>query len=231
MASDPGGRDMVRATRLGDAPVSTLEQAAWDAGRAVVGIDEVGRGAWAGPVTVGAVVLDPARLPAGARDSKRLSPARREEIAAIVHGTAIVGIGVATSTEIDRVGLSAALTTAARRALEAVLLAPRAPIDPLVLVDGPHDLLRLDGVEVATLVRGDAMSISIAAASVVAKVDRDGLMVSNAAAHPGYGFERNRGYASPEHLDALAEHGPCALHRRSWAPIARLLQPALDLHP
>ncbi len=231
MASDRDGHDAVRSARRGDAPVSVLEQLAWDAGRAVVGIDEVGRGAWAGPVTVGAVVLHPARLPPGARDSKQLSPARREEIAAIVHSTATVGIGSATNTEIDRVGLSSALTTAARRALEAVLRAPGAPVDPLVLVDGPHDLLRLDGVEVATLVHGDAVSISIAAASVVAKVDRDGFMASLAATHPVYGFERNRGYASPAHVDALAEHGPCALHRRSWAPIARLLQPALDLHP
>ncbi len=217
------------AARRGDAPISAFEKVAWDAGRAIVGIDEVGRGAWAGPVTVGAVVLDPSRLPAGARDSKQLSPARRVEIAATVRSTAIVGIGVATNEEIDTLGLSAALTTAARRALDAALSAPEAPLDPLVLVDGPHDLIRMNGIEVETLVRGDAVSISIAAASVVAKVDRDGFMESIAQTHAAYGFARNRGYASPEHLDALAKHGPCTLHRRSWAPIARLLQPTLDL--
>jgi ribonuclease HII len=231
VSTSTGRRSGQGGRQRSDAPISPFERVAWDAGRAVVGIDEVGRGAWAGPVTVGAVVLEPDRLPAGARDSKQLSPARREEVAARVRTAARVGIGAATNAEIDTMGLSSALTTAARRALEAVLHAPGAPIDPLVLVDGPHDLLRMEGVEVATLVRGDAASISIAAASVVAKVHRDGFMASTAERHPEYGFERNRGYASPEHLAALAHHGPCPSHRRSWAPIARMLQPALDLSP
>jgi ribonuclease HII len=220
---------MAEARRAGDAPVSAIERDAWASGRRVVGIDEVGRGAWAGPVTVAAVVLEPALLPAGARDSKRLSPARREEVAAAVRASATVGIGSADNDEIDRLGLAAALTEAARRALAAVMASSGAPVDPLVLVDGPHDLVRLDGVEVATLVRGDAASVSIAAASVVAKVDRDTLMGSVDTEHPTYGFARNRGYASPEHVAALAEHGPCPLHRLSWAPIARLLQPALEV--
>jgi ribonuclease HII len=220
---------MATARRAGDAPVSDIEQHAWASGRRVVGIDEVGRGAWAGPVTVAAVVLEPDRLPVGARDSKRLSPARREEVAAVVHASARVGIGSASNEEIDRLGLSAALTEAARRALVAVMASSGAPTDPLVLVDGPHDLVRLEGIEVATLVRGDAASVSIAAASVVAKVDRDTHMGSVDAEHPAYGFARNRGYASPEHVAALAELGPCPLHRRSWAPIARMLQPALEV--
>ena len=220
---------MAGARRAGDAPVSDIEQHVWASGRRVVGIDEVGRGAWAGPVTVAAVVLEPDALPAGARDSKRLSPARREEVAAAVRACALVGIGSAGNDEIDRIGLAAALTEAARRALAAVMASSGAPTDPLVLVDGPHDLVRLEGVEVATLVRGDAASVSIAAASVVAKVDRDALMGSLDTEHPAYGFARNRGYPSPEHVAALTEHGPCALHRRSWAPIARMLQPALDV--
>jgi len=213
----------------GDAPVSAAERRAWAAGRAVVGIDEVGRGAWAGPVTVAAVVLDPARLPAGARDSKRLTPHRREVVAGTVRRTSLVGIGTADNAEVDDRGLAAALTEAVRRALLAVMDSPDAPSDPLVLIDGPHDLLRMDGFEVETLVRGDSASVSIAAASVVAKVDRDGLMVARDPDHPAYGFARNRGYASPEHMAALALHGPCALHRRSWAPVARLLQPALGI--
>ena len=213
----------------GDAPVSVHEHDAWRAGRSVVGIDEVGRGAWAGPVTVAAVVLDPEALPTGARDSKRLSPARREVVAEAVHRTALVGIGHAGNDEVDAVGLAAALREAARRAFTAVMALPAAPADPLVLVDGPHDLLRLAGVPVTTLVRGDAVSVSIAAASVVAKVDRDRRMSEADPAHPAYGFARNRGYASPEHADALERLGPCALHRRSWAPIARLLQPTLGL--
>jgi ribonuclease HII len=220
---------MVVALRTPDAPISAHERSAWARGRAVIGIDEVGRGAWAGPLTVAAVLLDATRLPAGARDSKRLAAARRTEVAADIHRTARVGIGSAENTEIDRIGLSAALTEAARRALAALLALPDAPHDPLVLVDGPHDLLRLDGLDVVTMVRGDATSISIAAASIVAKVDRDGRMTREDPAHPGYGFARNRGYASPEHLEGLTASGPCSLHRRSWAPIARLLQPSLDV--
>jgi ribonuclease HII len=212
-----------------DAPVSALERHAWAQGRAVVGIDEVGRGALAGPVTVAAVVLDPSRLPAGARDSKRLSPARREQVAATVHACSRVGLGRAENDEVDDVGLAAALTAAVRRAFAAVMALPDAPTDPLVLVDGPHDLLRSAGVEVATLVRGDAAAVSIAAASVVAKVDRDRWMAEMDPEHPAYGFARNRGYASAEHLAALTRLGPCALHRRSWAPVARLRQPTLDV--
>jgi len=215
--------------RAGDAPISTHERRAWATGRAVVGIDEVGRGAWAGPLTVAAVVLDPEHLPVGVRDSKRLSPARRAVVADAVHGRALVGLGVAEHDEIDATGLTAALTAAVRRAVREVLAGPDAPTDPLVLIDGPHDLLRRDGVEVVTLVRGDAASRSIAAASVVAKVDRDRRMEREHPHHPAYGFDRNRGYASPEHVAALHRLGPCPLHRRSWAPIARLLQPTLDV--
>ena len=213
----------------GDAPVSAHERSAWRSDRRVVGIDEVGRGAWAGPVTVAAVVLDPDDLPAGARDSKRLSPARRESVAERVHATAIVGLGHADNREIDALGLAQALREAARRAFTAAMTTPGAPSDALVLVDGPHDLLRIDGLEVTTVVRGDAASVSIAAASVVAKVDRDRRMGDVDPEHPAYGFARNRGYASPEHAHALELLGPCALHRRSFAPVARLLQPTLGL--
>jgi ribonuclease HII len=217
------------AARIGDAPVSALERAAWDAGRAVVGIDEVGRGAWAGPVTVAAVVLDPTTLPSGARDSKRLSPGRRTEVATSIHAHGLVGIGHSGSAEIDALGLAAALTNAARRALGAVLDLQGAPEHPLVLIDGPHDLVRVADVEVATMIRGDAGSVSIAAASIVAKVDRDALMTCAAEAHPPYGFASNKGYPSPAHVAALGEHGPCELHRMSWAPLARLGQPTLEI--
>jgi ribonuclease HII len=217
----------VTDVQSGDAPVSAQEQHAWAIDRAVVGIDEVGRGALAGPVTVAAVVLHPIRLPAGVRDSKRLTPVRRERVAAAVHEVALIGLGRASNDEIDEVGLATALTRAVRRAYDAVMATPGAPTDPLVLIDGPHDLLRVDGVEVATLVRGDAAAISIAAASVVAKVDRDMMMAAVDPEYPEYGFARNRGYASPEHLAALTRRGPCALHRQSWAPIARLVQPTL----
>lgn len=210
-----------------DAPVSPLERDAWSRGRAVVGIDEVGRGAWAGPVTVAAVILTPGAVPNGVRDSKQLTPAKRATVAAALHDRALIGIGSASNDEVDAFGLAAALTTAARRALTAVLAHPRATPDPLVLVDGPHDLVRLPDVEVATLVRGDAQSVSIAAASIVAKVDRDGSMTLSDPEHPAYGFARNKGYPSPAHVAALHEHGPCALHRHSWAPLVRLAQPTL----
>jgi ribonuclease HII len=211
----------------GDAPVSPHEQHAWVSGRVVIGIDEVGRGAWAGPVTVAAVALDPLRLPAGARDSKRLSPRRREHLAATIHRDALVGIGSATNDEVDTHGLAAALTAAARRAFAAVLGACEAPEHPLVLVDGPHDFLRVEGADVVTIVRGDAAAISIAAASIVAKVDRDDLMVGADVTHPGYGFAHNRGYGSPEHAAALERLGACSLHRTSWAPIQRSIAPRL----
>jgi ribonuclease HII len=217
------------AVRRGDAPVSAAERAAWSAGRAIVGIDEVGRGAWAGPLTVAAVVLDPDRLPSGARDSKQLTPARRSVVASDVRAHGLVGIGHAENAEIDEVGLAAALTRAARRALQAVLDLEGAPTDPLLLIDGPHDLVRLADVEVATMVRGDAGSVSIAAASVVAKVDRDALMTRAAEQHPVYGFASNKGYPSPAHVAALGTHGPCELHRMSWAPLARLGQPTLAI--
>jgi ribonuclease HII len=218
-----------RAVRASDAPVSAIERAAWSTGRAVVGIDEVGRGAWAGPVTVAAVILDPDRLPDGPRDSKLLAPARRREVAASVRAHGLVGIGRADNSEIDAVGLAEALTRASRRALEAVLSLDGAPRRPLVLIDGPHDLVRLADVEVATMVRGDAGSVSIAAASVVAKVDRDALMTRVSADHPAYDFASNKGYPSPAHVAALGVHGPCVLHRMSWAPLARLAQPTLEV--
>jgi ribonuclease HII len=211
-----------------DAPISDLERTAWDAGRAVVGIDEVGRGAWAGPVTVAAVVLRPHELPTGVRDSKALSPAARVRSDAAVRAVGLVGLGQADNDEIDALGLAAALTEAARRALASVLALDGAPTDPLVLIDGPHDLVRLPGVQVATLVKGDAHAISIAAASVCAKVDRDARMVRAAEDHPVYRFERNKGYPAPVHVAALAEHGPCVLHRHSWAPLVALAQPTLS---
>ena len=211
-------------TAPADAPVSAVERAAWDAGRLVVGVDEVGRGAWAGPVTVGAVVLDPAAPPTGVRDSKALSPAARAAADAAVRAGALVALGHADAAEVDAVGLAAALRLAVRRAVESLLAGPDAPADPVVLIDGPQDLLGRDDLETVTLVRGDSASLSVAAASVVAKVARDAGMVAVAPAHPAYGFARNKGYPSPEHVAALAAHGPCALHRRSWAPLRALAQ-------
>jgi ribonuclease HII len=213
---------------MSDAPVSALERGAWQVGRAVVGVDEVGRGAWAGPVTVAAVMLDPDRLPVGVRDSKQLSPSARDRADSAVRAHGLVGIGRAENDEVDAVGLAAALRAAARRAVEALLALPEVDTGALIIVDGDRDLIGRADLEVVTLVRGDSAALSVAAASVVAKVHRDHEMIALSSAYPAYAFERNKGYASPAHVAALETHGPCALHRCTWAPLARLAQPRLS---
>lgn len=193
-------------------------------GARVAGLDEVGRGAWAGPLTIGAVVLDPDDVPPGLRDSKLLTPARREELAGMLAERAIIGIGEVEVAELDRIGLAAALRLAARRAVAAL------PVRlDVVLVDGTVDLLAGSGLTTRCLVGGDDRSVSIAAASIAAKVRRDSRMVASDAHHPRYGFARHKGYPSPAHRAALSEHGPCALHRYSWRPIQALAaqQPSL----
>lgn len=193
-------------------------------GAVVAGIDEVGRGAWAGPLTVGAVVLDPAAVPAGLRDSKRLTARRRSALAEVIVARAVIGIGEVAVPELDRIGLAAALRVAAARAVAAL------PVRPdVVLVDGTVDLLAGTGTRSRCLVGGDDRSVSIAAASIAAKVHRDAGMVTADDRFPGYAFAHHKGYPSPAHRAALAEHGPCALHRHSWRPIQALTgaQPTL----
>ncbi len=193
-------------------------------GARVAGLDEVGRGAWAGPLTVGAVMLDAADVPAGLRDSKRLTPARRTVLAERLAEGAMIGIGEVEVAELDRIGLAAALHLAARRAVAALPVRPDA-----VLIDGTVDLLAGSGLVTRCLVGGDDRSASIAAASISAKVHRDRRMVAAAEDHPPYGFARHKGYPSAAHRAALADHGPCVLHRQSWRPIRALTaqQPSL----
>ncbi len=215
-----------RATRDPATPVTVdLERAYTDTATRVAGIDEVGRGSWAGPLTVGAVVLDLDDVPRGLRDSKRLTPRRREELAAEIHRRAAVGIGEVPCGELDELGLAAALRVAAIRAVRAL------PITAdVVLIDGSVDLLAGQGVRSTTVIGGDDRSASIAAASIVAKVHRDAQMCTYDVAHPPYGFAANKGYPSPSHREALATYGPCQIHRRSWRPIQVLLgQPSLPL--
>ncbi len=212
-----------RVRRLPDVPGVRLEQDHWQTGAVVAGIDEVGRGAWAGPVTLAAVVLPSDRRMYKLRDSKMLDPARREQLSARLHEFALaIGIGHASNDEIDRMGMSPAMRLAARRAMDALDLRP-----DVVLVDGNWDFLSDYGTRNQTVVHGDALSASIAAASIVAKVTRDALMDTHAPAHPDYGFDSNKGYPSPDHRAALSEHGPCVLHRHSWAPIVELTTPRL----
>lgn len=197
----------------------------WDAGAVVAGVDEVGRGAWAGPVTVGAVVLPRHRRLYKLRDSKVLTPPERERLAVRIHATALgVGIGHVWNDELDRWGMSAALRLAARRALRALPLEPDA-----CLLDGNWDFLAGCGTANELVVGGDGRCASIAAASIVAKVARDALMTEACPGYPAYRFSSNKGYPAPAHVASLARWGPSPLHRHSWAPIRALTEPRLPL--
>lgn len=187
----------------------------------VAGVDEVGRGPLAGPVYAAAVILDPARLPAGLDDSKKMSETRRDKaFNAIMTSALAVGIGVASVEEIDRINILAATMLAMRRAVDRLSVAP------------VHALI--DGNKVPALpcpadaiVKGDSKVLSIAAASIIAKVTRDRVMSELDLAFPGYGWARNKGYGTADHMEALARLGPSVHHRTSFAPIAQLRQ-AID---
>lgn len=183
----------------------------------VAGLDEVGRGPWAGPVVAAAVVLDLDCVPDGLDDSKKLAAPRRGEICAQIHATCMVGIGVVEVEEVDRLNVLWASMVAMRRALDALPCRPAH-----ALVDGN----RLPDLPCpgTALVGGDGLCASIAAASIVAKTHRDRLMAELARDHPHYGWERNAGYGTPEHQAGLVSHGPTPHHRRSFRPIADLLE-------
>jgi ribonuclease HII len=178
----------------------------------VVGIDEVGRGPLAGPVCAAAVILDPNNLPLGVNDSKKLNAARREQLYEEIMARALaVGFASASAAEIDAINIRQATLASMRRATAALALRPA-----YALVDG-CDPPRLN-CEVRTIVKGDSISLSIAAASIVAKVTRDRLMARLDGLYPGYGFARHAGYATAAHRAALEALGPCPVHRRSFAP-------------
>ena len=201
----------LRKALKGKAPGLRLERELWDAGRdVVVGVDEVGRGSWAGPLTVAAVVAPAGTRLNKVRDSKMLTPVERELMCERVTGWARAwGVGHASVHECDELGMSAAQRLAARRAIDALEL----DVDH-VLVDGKWDFV---GGSTTTIVKGDAVSLSIAAASIVAKVTRDRLMIEAAAHHPAYHFAGNKGYPCPRHVAALSAWGPSSIHRRRWA--------------
>jgi ribonuclease HII len=198
-------------------PDFVLEQELWCRGlAAVAGVDEVGVGALAGPVIAAAVILAPDTIIDGVADSKLLSPRRRQALFAAIREAAIaVSIGQADVEEVDRINVYWAAMEARRRAVEDLTVVPAC-----VLVDGKR---RIAGCRLAQtpVVEGDARSVSIAAASIVAKVTRDRLMTDYARLYPGYGFERHKGYATAAHLAALSRLGPLSLHRRSCAPVRR----------
>ncbi|MFG1241184.1 ribonuclease HII [Xanthobacter sp. V7C-4] len=191
----------------------TRERALYADGRApVAGADEVGRGPLAGPVVAAAVVLDPARVPQGLDDSKKLTRAKRESLYLEICATAEVAIALAPPERIDRDNIRQATLWALANAVRGLPCRPA-----FLLVDG-NDPPRVD-CEVEAIVGGDGLVASIAAASIVAKVVRDRLMAGVGAAFPAYGFERHMGYGTREHGAALRAHGPCLHHRRSFAPV------------
>ena len=178
----------------------------------VAGVDEVGRGAWAGPVTVCAAVTGLRRAPEGLTDSKLLTPRRRTELAPVLADwVTAYALGHASALECDELGMTAALRLAAVRALEALPQRPDA-----VILDGKHNYLG-GPWQVRTVIKGDQSCVCVAAASVIAKVHRDGMMAELGTDHPAFAFEANAGYPSPVHREALAELGPTPHHRLSWS--------------
>ncbi|MFC4497823.1 ribonuclease HII [Streptomyces ovatisporus] len=195
-------------------PTHTVERSirAKTGAKVIAGIDEVGRGAWAGPVTVCAAITGLRRPPEGLTDSKLLNVKRRTELAEVLNGWVTAhALGHSSSEEIDELGMTAALRLAAVRALEALPVRPDA-----VILDGNHDYLGMPW-QVRTVIKGDQSCISVAAASVLAKVRRDALMAELGSAHADFAFHDNAGYPSPVHKTALRALGPTPIHRMSWA--------------
>ena len=249
MASTASTAAPLRRALRGRAPGLRMERSLWSGGADVVaGVDEVGRGSWAGPLTVAAVVADPDTRIYKVRDSKMLNASEREVLHDRIRAWArAVSVGHSTVAECAELGMADAQRLAARRAIDGLGL----EVDH-VLVDGSWNFLKPrpddaagddapvdDGPAVTTIVRGDASSLSIAAASVVAKVTRDRLMVEAAQRYPAYWFASNKGYPCPRHIAALAAWGPCTIHRRRWvfmdglrwSGVPRMAPPAEDAHP
>jgi ribonuclease HII len=179
----------------------------------VCGVDEAGRGPWAGPVCAAAVILRPRGVPKGVDDSKKLSARRREALEGEIKAKAVAwGVGFASVEEIAALNIVQATGLAMRRAIEAMAVAP-----VFALVDGAY-AFELP-CPVKTVVGGDAISASIAAASILAKTARDRLMCAMDETHPGYGFSGHKGYRARVHADALLKLGPCPIHRMGWGPV------------
>jgi ribonuclease HII len=199
-------------------PDFTAEVAFLTQGDTICGVDEAGRGPWAGPVVAAAVVLDRGNIPPGLNDSKKLTAARRAILFDAIRAVAAVGVGIASVAEIDALNILRANDQAMLRAIEALSPAPDA-----AMIDGnrvpPGWPCRAQA-----LVGGDGLSLSIAAASIIAKVTRDRIMADLAAAYPGYGWERNKGYGTAEHRGALERLGVTPHHRRSFRPIHNILR-------
>lgn len=206
-------------------PTLVFETPLWEAGvLRLAGIDEAGRGAWAGPVSAGAVILPAGerivqRLE-GVRDSKQMTAQQRERWAAEIKAAALNwGVGFASFEEIDCLGILPATRLAMQRAVEQLVPAPEHLLIDAVLLDLP--------LPQTSLIHGDALCLSIAAASVLAKTARDAVLRELDGLYPGYDFARHKGYGTAAHRAALAELGPCPVHRRTYAPVAACLQNSL----
>jgi len=200
-------------------PTLAEEKDLWSQGyRFIAGLDEVGRGALAGPVGAGAVIL-PADLDlsllTGVRDSKELTPAQRESLSPRIKKVALAfGIGMMSSELVDEIGIVEATRRAMAQAIKKLGVSPE-----FLLVDA----LKLPKIPLPqkAIIDGDKLSLSIACASIIAKVARDHIMINVEKKYPGYGFARHKGYGTPEHLDCLERFGPCHIHRHTFAPIAQ----------
>jgi ribonuclease HII len=207
-------------TLIPAAPDLSFEIPLWQQGFSTAGLDEAGRGAWAGPVMAAAVILPrdekiQGRL-AGVRDSKQLSPVERSRLAEIIRLETNWAVGSASNVEIDELGILPATRLAMMRALAALTPVPECLLlDALFLLDNP--------LPQTALVKGDQRSLSIAAASILAKTTRDALMVDAASIFPDFGFEQHKGYGTRLHQHRLAACGPCSIHRASFRPIQMLL--------
>jgi ribonuclease HII len=181
----------------------------------IAGVDEAGRGPLAGPVVAGAVILNPAKFIDGLRDSKKLSEKKREALCQLIQANALSwGLGIATVAEIDSINILQASLLAMQRAVAALAIQPK-----MALIDG--NICPKLACPSQALIRGDDISPAISAASIIAKVTRDRLMQVLDLEHPGYGFAQHKGYGTVMHLEALITLGPSAVHRMSFAPVAK----------
>lgn len=197
----------------GRAPTRKIEQELWAAGYdTIVGIDEVGRGAWAGPLVVGAAILPPDKRVLGVRDSKMLSEKERERLFdRIAAWCTTWAVGAASQEECDELGMAAAQRLACQRAINGLTVKP-----DIAVVDGTWDFVTPSVAKVAMRVKADRYCLSVAAASILAKVVRDREMRAHAQHYPAWSFDTNKGYPCPVHKAALQGYGPSAIHRRTW---------------
>jgi ribonuclease HII len=219
MSPEPGADSLsFFDSAVSDGPDYAIEAMLAGRGRRLIaGVDEAGRGPLAGPVVAAAVILDPNAIPTGIDDSKAMTRRARERLFVEITASARTAWAAVNAAEIDRRNILQATFLAMTTATKMLGIEPDA-----CLIDGRDVPVPLKSIGTA-IVKGDSRSLSIAAASIVAKVVRDAMMMQADAAWPGYGFARNAGYGTAEHLEALARLGPCPIHRRSFAPVAAAL--------